>query len=385
MAPLSICHFVSSSADGNYFEVHARAAIDRGMDVSFVSLGTASPPAWLSRVPQARYQPIVAHSRKHYPLAFAQLVTWLRRQRVDVLHTHLFDAIALGVPAAKLAGVPLVLIVRHHLDDAILAGARFQDRAERLLANLADCVVAPSLAVKRHLIDHDHHRPERVEHIYHGWDFSRLDTTAEDGARVRRELGIGPDQFLVGCIGRFSTNKGQEFLLRAVAELAPSVPGIRLLLVGVGHQDQLRQRVADLHLEGRVTILGWRTDVPACLRAMDVLVHPSLSEAFCQVIIEAMGVGIPVISTAVGGAPEVITDGQDGMLVPPRDASAIVRAIQLLAADADRRRQLAERGRALVRKRFTADQMTTAYHDLYARKLAGRPAPLQTRHRSPTS
>jgi glycosyltransferase involved in cell wall biosynthesis len=385
MAPLHICHFVSASADGNYFEVHARAAVESGMSASFVSLGRAPPPAWLPRVPQAQYQNLPASSRKGYPLVFARLVTWLRRQRIDVLHAHLFDAIALGVPAAKLVGVPLIVIVRHHLDDAILAGAKFQDRTERLLANLADCVVAPSLAVKRHLIDHENYHPDRVEHIYHGWDFSRLDTTADDGARVRRELGIGADDFLVGCVGRFSTNKGQEFLLRAIADLAPRIPRIRLLMVGVGDLAPLRQRVADLRLEGRVSILGWRTDVPACMRAMDVLVHPSLSEAFCQVIIEAMGVGIPVVSTAVGGAPEVITDGQGGLLVPPRDAGAIVKAVEQLAEDPERRRQIAERGRALVRQRFTADQMTAAYHALYARRLAGRPAPQPTRHHSPTS
>src|SRR3712207_6815878 len=120
MVPRHICHFVSTSADGNYFEVHARAAVDRGMEASFVSLGTNPPPSWLARVPQAHYQVIPARSRKDYPLAFARLVTWLRRRQIDVLHAHLFDAIALGLPAAKLAGIPLTVVVRHHLDDAIL-------------------------------------------------------------------------------------------------------------------------------------------------------------------------------------------------------------------------------------------------------------------------
>jgi glycosyltransferase involved in cell wall biosynthesis len=369
MPPRAICHLVTTTAGAGFFEFHARAAVDRGVRPLFVTVMPAPPPTWLDRVPGARYHSLGARSRKVYPLALVRLVQLLRRERIDVLHTHLFDAMVLGVVAGRLAQVPLIAITRHHLDDAILAGARNQDRIERALATLAHCIVAPSAAVQKHLIEYERHPPGRIEHIYHGWDFSRLDTTDEDRRRVRAELGIGPDDFLLGTVGRFSPNKGHEYLLEALAQLVPAIPGVRLLLLGEGDQQSTRGHIARLGLESRVVIAGWRADVAACMGAMDVLVHPSLSEAFCQVIIEGMGVGVPVVSTAVGGAPETITDGDDGLLIPPRDAGAIVRAVRWLHDIPDRRRQIAARGRQSVRQRFTADKMITAYYDLYDRRL----------------
>lgn len=371
MRPRAICHLVTTTAEAGFFEVHARAAVERGVRPLFLTVMPAPPPTWLGRVPGASYQSLGARSRKGYPLALARLTQLLRRERVDVLHTHLFDAMVLGVVAGRLAQVPLIAITRHHLDDAILAGARNQDRIERAIATLAHCIVAPSSAVRTHLIDYERHPPARIEHIYHGWEFNRLDTTAEDGQRVRRELGIGPQDFLLGTVGRFSPNKGHEYLLEAVAQLVPAIPNIRLLLLGEGDQQATRAHIARLGLQARVVIAGWRTDVAACMTAMDVLVHPSLSEAFCQVIIEGMGVGLPVVSTAVGGALETITDGDDGLLVPARDAAAVARAVRSLHDLPERRQQMAARARQSVRQRFTAEKMIAAYYDLYDRRLHG--------------
>jgi len=161
----------------------------------------------------------------------------------------------------------------------------------------------------------------------------------------------------------------------ALAELTTEIPGVKLLLVGGGERDELERQARQLGVDDRLVFAGHRSDVPACMRAMDVVVHPSLSEAFSQVVIEAMASGTPLVSTDVGAAREVIVDGKTALLIPPADVGAIVDAVRRLHADDGLRRRLAASARESVSTRFTVERMVRRQLDCYRRWLGVERSP----------
>jgi glycosyltransferase involved in cell wall biosynthesis len=210
---------------------------------------------------------------------------------------------------------------------------------------------------------------DNVEVIPYGFDFEALDSTEADGRRIREELRLG-SSFVIGCVGRFARNKGHVYLLNALRDLVRQIPKLHLLLLGSGDPKTVQEMVQKLELESYVTIAGYRKDVPACMKAMDLLVHPTLSESFGQVLVESMNVGTAVIATRIGGVPEIITDYSTGRLVPAADAGAIVNAVMELYQDQSMRERLARAGQASVRQRFTAERMINQQADCYRRLLS---------------
>jgi glycosyltransferase involved in cell wall biosynthesis len=177
---------------------------------------------------------------------------------------------------------------------------------------------------------------------------------------------LGKDDLVLGYIATFVQGKGHLQLIDAFRKIVADIPQARLLLLGspAGMLDEVRSAAAEFPT-GNVVLAGWRDDVPACLSAMDVFIQASLSEAFSRVIVEAMGTGVPVIATRVGGAEEVIEDGVNGILIPPDDSEAIYRETMSLYKDPELRDAIAKRGMISVRERFTADQMVDRFIGLY--------------------
>ena len=274
----------------------------------------------------------------------------------------------MGTLAAKLAHVPLLVHMRHHIDDVRLSANNVHVAADRLLALAADAVVVPSQAARRYLtavegIDADH-----ITVIHLGFELESLAGRPGDRERVRAELGVGAE-FTVGCVARMSPNKGHSYLFDAVHKLAADLPDVTLVLIGEGDAAPYRAAARRAGIGDRTLFLGHRKDVPACLRAMDVVVLPSLSESFSQVIIEALAAGRPLVATDVGGAREVIADGDNGLLVPPRDSNAIRDAVLRIATDEPLRRRLEQRSRASV-ERFPVSPMVDQHLALYGEALA---------------
>jgi len=205
---------------------------------------------------------------------------------------------------------------------------------------------------------------DNIQVIHYGFDFQKLSATAEDRQRVRAEFGFG-SEFVIGCVARFFKNKGHAYLLSALKDLVRDIPDVRLLLLGDGDRRPIEKMIYECELGDRVAFAGYRHDVPACIKAMDIVVHPSLSEAFCQVIIEVMGVGTPLVATNVGGASEVVSHGETGMLVPPADSKAIARAVIELYYDSAKRKRVASAGQKSVCERFTSARMVDEHVDCY--------------------
>ena len=262
--------------------------------------------------------------------------------------------------AGTIARKPVVWHLRDILGDGHFSAANV--RAVVTAANWCACrVVANSHATADAFVRAGGRR-ELVRVVHNGIDPAPFAALApHTRAAVRAELGIPGDVFLVGCFSRLHPWKGQTVLLDAIARM----PNAHALIVGgalfsgeAPYEAELRARAELPSYAGRVHMLGARDDVPRLLSACDVVVHPSvLAEPFGRVLVEAMLASRPVVATRAGGVPEVVTDGETGLLVPPGDAQVLGEALEALRRDATRSATLASRGAAHARERFSRDAM----------------------------
>ena len=278
----------------------------------------------------------------------------------ELLYANSPKSFLVAALAGAMARKPVVWHLRDILDEchfsaanvrAVIAAANW--RAVRVVANsraTADAFVAAGGS--RAL----------VTVVHNGIDPAPFDLLGPDACRtVRTELGVPLDAFVVGCFSRLHPWKGQSVLLDAVARM----PDVHALVVGgalfsgeAPYEAELRARAELPSFGGHVHMLGPRDDVPRLLAACDVVVHPSvLAEPFGRVLVEAMLAGRPVVATDAGGVPEVVTDGETGVLVPPGDARALGEALDALRREPMRAAALARRGATHARQRFSRDAM----------------------------
>ena len=368
MTELKALHLCSTTLEPPYFKHLLQGLAENGISILMGSLSVSQPPSWLSETSGCRYFYTNAPRRIDYPAAVWRLVRLLREEKVDVIQTHLFDAGILGLLAARFAGKPITVVARHHMDEPQLLGKSHYVAMDRWISRTADCVVVPSRAVRDYIQTEERHSEDNIIVIPYGFDFASLDANEEDRRCVRAEFGL-ESKFVLGCVGRFFKNKGHIYLFTALKELARQIPEVHLLLLGSGDKPMLEAMIRDLGIEKHVTFAGFRSDVPACMKAMDLFVHPSLSESFGQVVVEAMNVGTAVVAASVGGIPEIVTDSETGRLVPPANCDAIFRTVLELYRDRAQRERLARAGQASVRGRFTVDQMVSRQLDSYRRFL----------------
>lgn len=363
---MKVCQISTTGFDGHYYASLARGLAAAGAEQLFVSLRESQAPAWLREIPAANHLSLNAAGRVQYPSAVFRLASLLRREEIDILQTHLFEAGVLGLLAAQLAGTPRRFVARHHLDETWLLGTRWHVALDCWMARRADCVMVPSAAVREHMIANEALSGDNVEVIPYGFNFNSMAATVGDALRVRREFDLG-NGFVLGCVGRFFKNKGHSYLFQAANKLKREIPNLRILLLGDGDRAMIEAMVTELGLQEQVVFAGHRKDVAACMKAMDILVHPSLSESFGQVLVEAMCVATPVIATTVGGVPEIIRHQETGLLAPPKDAEALTAAIRELHADPQRRAKLAIAGQRSVMEKFAVEKMVQHYVEVYQR------------------
>jgi glycosyltransferase involved in cell wall biosynthesis len=288
----------------------------------------------------------------------------LRVHRPEVIHAHNPAAAAAAAVARVLALRPRTPIVTtfHGLVDG---GTHV---ASRILNVTSAAVVGVGPAATAEL-------------LRAGVDEARLVTilnavpaeAQRSRKAVREELGVADDADLVVTVGRYREEKDQDLLLRAAAILAPARPRLRVLLVGVGPlEDKLRARISELGLDAVACVTGLREDAVDIVAAADVATLTSKREGLGLSLIEAMWVGTPTVGTNIGGIPDVIDDGETGLLVPAGDAAALATAIAGLLDNPALANRLATAARASVEARFSIATMTAGYRAAYARVLAGR-------------
>lgn len=300
-----------------------------------------------------------ASSRAAYPLTLMRLVRILRRERVDIVHTHLFDPSVVGLLAAWMVRTPVRVMTRHYSDYHTRIHKKWHVLLDRLCTALSHRVIAVSEHTKEHM-EHEEAAPAgKVRVVLNGIDFTRVHESGPDAqARIRREFGID-DGYLLLIVARLHAEKGHTYLFRALLELGKRLrKPFKLIVAGKGTAEQeYRNEVRDLGLDDVVHFAGFRRDIPDIIAAADVMILPSVAEAFGLVLCEAMYLGTPVVATRVGGIPELIEDGVDGRLVPPADSEALAAAIADVVEDERPRPS----GREKVAQRFRFDQMLRAY------------------------
>jgi glycosyltransferase involved in cell wall biosynthesis len=368
---LKVLHLITGS--GPYDSLYQIADYtDRSrFDVAVASL---EPAGILQKELGARGIPSRAFgctSRLHYPGTLIQLTRWLRREGVDVLHAHLYDACLVGLTAARLAGTPLAVTTCHHSHEFALLRKRLPLWADCLSSRwLAHSIIAPSPHMKELLVRHENVPGSKVAVIPHGFDLPYWDPRAANPSRVRDEFGL-QGKTVFGAVGRMFWIKNYPALVRGFAAVARKDPDAVLLIVGAGDRGPLVQLVRQLGLEKRVIFTGVRLDRLDVYAAMDVLVHAALAESFGMVLVEALAMGKPVVSTPVGIAPEVISDGVTGFLAPSPDPAALQAALERLLESRPRWGVMGEAGRKRAQD-FSAPAMVAAYEAHYTTVLRRR-------------
>jgi glycosyltransferase involved in cell wall biosynthesis len=234
---------------------------------------------------------------------------------------------------------------------------------------LTDALVAVSGATARFCIEEEHMRPGKVTIIRNGVDIKELAVSGETRQQTLRQLrsewNLAPDAVLIATIARLHPQKGHVYLIEAARNVVQSYPESVFLIVGEGpERGRIERLIGDYGLADHFRILGQRPDVPALLAAADLFVLPSLTEGLSMSLLEAMAAHVPVIASAVGGSPELIQEGETGLLVPPEDSAELARAILTLLDDRDYRACLAEAGYRRVCDHFSVESMSSAYEKL---------------------
>ncbi len=288
---------------------------------------------------------------------------YLRRQKIDLLHTHLYRDAVYGRFLGKLAGVKAVISTLHN---SYVWRSRPQLFLDRLTSVWADKVVAVSDAVKRYAREKEHIPAGKLMTIYNGIETSRYRLPESARRDSRKEFRISEDELVVGSVGHLTRQKGYRYLLEAAPEIIRKYPRVRFLLAGEGElEDKLRDQCRQAGIEDRVTFIGYREDIPRVLSAFDIFVLPSLWEGLPVVLIEALAAGLPIVATDVDGNTEVTGREETGLTVSPRAPGSLSRAILSLLAQPELREQLGQAGRLRAEKLFDVKIMVQRYEQLY--------------------
>jgi glycosyltransferase involved in cell wall biosynthesis len=314
------------------------------------------------------------------PKGIRRLRAWLRDNRPDLVHSHLWAANVIGRIAGRMTKVPVISSVHNpdHEPQAWSDGADvslFKRHAvkalDRWTANLgSDRMIAVSEYVRKSASRDLHYSLESVELVYNPFDVDLLKAPAgRSRTELLRELGLSPESLVLLNVARVSPQKGLLYALRALPEILRQYPQVHLVSVGATTDPrwtaELKREADVLGVSDHFHLLGARPNVVDFLRACDIFVFPSLYEGLGIALIEAMAAGCVCVATNTGPIPEVVENGKDGLLVPPADADALARVICDLLDDAARRSQLSTAAKETAYSRFQPKESAERLMSIY--------------------
>jgi glycosyltransferase involved in cell wall biosynthesis len=306
-------------------------------------------------------------------------VTWrlarlLRRWNADIVHSHHYDQAVIGWLATRLHRRTRHVVGRHYSDAIYRLPHGPRRRAllsiEQAVNRAATRIVVPSAFIRELLVTRQGVPTHKIDVIPYAFEPQKYTPPSSlETLQLRRQLGL--DGCLVlGTFARLHEEKGHRFLLQAFSDVATRRPRLRLVLVGEGPERKaIEHQLGALGLQGRVQLLGWRRDALALMAAVDVVVQPTLQEAFSQVMVEALWMRRPLVMTDVSGTAEVVRDGENALLVPRGESQALARAIERLVTDEGLRSRLASAGREYVKTNLSLGSIIPRYEQSYLRAL----------------
>ncbi len=303
-----------------------------------------------------------------------RLYRLFRRERPTIVHTHMAKAGTVGRLAARLAGVPFVVHTYHgHVFHSYFGRTktRLFIAIERALGRLSDRILTVGDKQRLEILGYGIGHPEKLRVVPLGLELEPFLGSEEHRGELRSELGIPPGRRLVGIVGRLVPIKGHSDFLKAARAVLRRRRDVHFLVVGDGElRAQLEQQTAALGIADGVTFVGWRQDLVRVYADLDLVVLSSYNEGSPVALIEAMAAGRAVISTDVGGVGDVVTDGVDGLLVPPREPAMMADAICRLLDSDERRAQMGSRGRLAVYPRYSVPRLVSDIRAVYSELLS---------------
>ena len=292
---------------------------------------------------------------------------FLRREKISLVHSHLYHANYYGRMAAFREGIPAVCTIHN-----TYARPKVHRRLiNRWLARRTARIIAVSGPVRDDIIRYDGVDPSKVVVIPNGVDPGTFDIPLTR-VEAREKIGIPAEHFLIGTVGRLEEQKGLQYLVDAVRMLREDGKQAFLLVAGSGREEaRLREQATRDGIEDAVFFVGTRRDVPELYRAMDVFALSSLWEGGPITLLEAMASGLPVVATPVGFVPEVVRDGVNGFIVPARDPVRLGIALWRVREDPVRAAQIGREGRETVRGRYTHRHLAEKVMVVYEEVLRG--------------
>jgi glycosyltransferase involved in cell wall biosynthesis len=290
----------------------------------------------------------------------------VKELRPDIVHAHDPHAVALASLALSFltSGKSPRLVasrrVAYHLKGHAFSRWKYHQ---------VDCFVAASNAINQILVG-DGIDANRVVTVYEGIELHRVQ--AEPAANIHAELWLPTHAPIVGAVAALTQEKGHKYLIEAAALVVREVPDARFVVLGEGElRPSLERQVKDLHLDKHVLLPGFRADVLSFIKSFDVFVMSSLFEGLGTSLLDAMALSKATVASDTGGIPEVVSHGETGLLVPPRDSKALAAAIANLLKDEDKRQRMGRAGLERVKRLFTAEQMVEQTLGVYRNLKSG--------------
>lgn len=345
----------------------SKQCAQRGYQCCFVWEAPPDCPQFVQDLAATGAQSVVIPAIGRNFTFLKELTGFLLRGKFNIMHTHFNRAALLGLVAAKLAGVPLSLSM---LRSQLLPQEKICfPLKSRIVAHTRRALSTRILAVSE-MVKQDYQQLNLdggkigVHYIGVPVRNERFDRNA-----VRQELELMEDDLVVACIAFHDPVKGVDIMLRALPSVIKEIPKLKVLQVGGARNhlktESLMKLSQEQGLEPYVRWLGWRSDVPRILAAADVYCQPSRAEGMGLAILEAMSAELPIIATNVGGIPESVSQGINGLLTPPENSPALAASLIRLLADPDLRQRMGQASRKLVERRFDLEKQTDRLIDIY--------------------
>ncbi|MFA5339878.1 MAG: glycosyltransferase [Candidatus Omnitrophota bacterium] len=295
----------------------------------------------------------------------------LKKRKIKIVHTIQFDVDILGAIAAKLAGAPVV--ISHIAGESYLTWFRkYKWRYRIIYKFFIDKYIVCSKFLTEQFISSCNVNRAKVLTIQNCVDEERFHSRyGKDGNDLRKELGLGNDEIVMGCIANFGPDKGHRYLIDAIPKITPLFPNIKIILIGrfFSLKEGLMEQAKELGVLSNVIFLGFHLNIEEMLGLMDIFILPSLSEGLPVAILEAMYMSKPVVATKIDGIPEAVIEGETGILVPPGNSVELAKAIVSLLSDRNKAREMGRRGRERCLEEFSSSVLVRKVEDLYESSL----------------
>jgi L-malate glycosyltransferase len=301
----------------------------------------------------------------------------LRAQRVQIVHSYNFYSNVFAAPAAKLAGVPLVVA---SIRDQGVYLSRTQKIAQKWACKFADLILVNAQSIRDWLLE-EGYAADKIRIIRNGIDLSRYQNRSPN-LPLRAELGLPPEAPLVLMLSRLNPQKGVDDFIKAAALIRLQRPDVRFLVIGeklkyvgdgfgpdASYHSALRELCVNLGVDDRIVFAGHRSDVPDLLAEGCVSVLPTHSEGLSNTLLESMAAGLPIVATRVGGNAELVEDGVNGILVPPQAPATLAKAILRILDDPELAQRYSAAARAKAAAHFSMEKMVGDTEELYLEQL----------------